>query len=81
MIVGLRALEKVELYEARHLVEMTISRQPDVLESRLSPPTVKADVFSPTFTGPILNGDCSFGLPDLRDISALGWQKQLNQLH
>ena len=36
MIVGFRTPEKVKLYEARHLVEMTIARQPDLLEGRFA---------------------------------------------
>jgi len=32
VILGLWAFEQVELDEARHLVEMTVARQPDVLE-------------------------------------------------
>jgi hypothetical protein len=33
VVFNLGALEKVKLYEARHLLEMGVSRQPDVLES------------------------------------------------
>ena len=29
----------------------------------------------------ILTAGCAFGLPDLRRISALNWQKQLQELH
>jgi len=32
VIISFRALEKMELYEARHLVEMTVARQPNLLE-------------------------------------------------
>ena len=31
MILGLRALEKVKLYKAGYLVEMIVTRQPDLL--------------------------------------------------
>jgi hypothetical protein len=37
MILSLGALEKVKFREARHLVEMTIARQPNVLESSFRP--------------------------------------------
>jgi hypothetical protein len=33
----LPALEKVKLYKARYLVEMTVARQPDLLEIRFGP--------------------------------------------
>jgi len=33
VILGLGAFEKVKLYEARYLVEMTVARHPDLLES------------------------------------------------
>src|ERR1700733_15696104 len=35
MILSFRTLEKVKLYKARDLVEMTIARQPDLLENCL----------------------------------------------
>jgi hypothetical protein len=33
VIFSFGAFEKVKLYKARHLVEMTVTRQPDFLES------------------------------------------------
>ena len=37
MILSLGASEKVKLYKARHLVEMTVARQPDLLERCFGP--------------------------------------------
>src|ERR1700688_276489 len=37
VILGFRTFEKMKLYKARHLLEMTIARQPDLLESCLAP--------------------------------------------
>jgi hypothetical protein len=33
MILSLGTLEKVKLYKARHLVEVTVAREPDLLEA------------------------------------------------
>ena len=37
VILGFGAFEQMELDEARHLVEMAVARQPDVLESGFGP--------------------------------------------
>jgi hypothetical protein len=33
MVLSFGAFEKVKLYKARHLVEMTVAREPDLLET------------------------------------------------
>jgi hypothetical protein len=38
VIVSFGTLEKAELYETTNLVEMTVARQPNLLESRFAPP-------------------------------------------
>jgi len=37
MILSLGAFEKVKLYKARHLVEMTVARQPNLLKVGFGP--------------------------------------------
>jgi hypothetical protein len=37
VILGFRTSEKVKLDEARHLVEMTVAGEPDLLEVRFGP--------------------------------------------
>jgi hypothetical protein len=37
VILSFGAFERVKLYKARHPVEMTVARQPDVLESSFGP--------------------------------------------
>ena len=36
---------------------------------------------APMIADSVLMAGCSFGLADLRIISALSWQKQLDELH
>jgi site-specific DNA recombinase len=51
----------------------------------LHPKVVRSEIrmafLAPTITDSVLTADCSFGLADLRKISALSWQKQLDGLH
>jgi DNA invertase Pin-like site-specific DNA recombinase len=53
--------------------------------AKLHPKIIRTELrlafLAPHITGSILNGDSSLGLPKLRNISALSWQKQLDQLH
>jgi len=41
----------------------------------------KLAFLAPGLTKAILTGDLAFDLPDLRKVSGLSWQKQLEELH
>ncbi len=51
----------------------------------LHPKVVRSEIrmafLAPEITDSVLTAGCSFGLADLRKISALSWQKQLEELH
>jgi site-specific DNA recombinase len=51
----------------------------------LHPKVVRSEIrmafLAPEITDSVLTAGCSFGLADLRKISALSWQKQLDELH
>jgi site-specific DNA recombinase len=53
--------------------------------AKLHPKVVRTELrlafLAPHITGSILNGDFTFGLLKLRNIAALSWRKQLDQLH
>jgi site-specific DNA recombinase len=42
---------------------------------------IKLAFLAPGITESLLTGNFAFGLPDLRKISALSWQRQLDELH
>jgi hypothetical protein len=52
---------------------------------KLHPKVVRNEIrlafLAPEISESILTAGCAFGLPDLRRISALSWQKQLEALH
>jgi len=52
---------------------------------KLHPKVVRNEIrlafLGPQISESILTAGCAFGLPDLRRISALSWQKQLEALH
>jgi site-specific DNA recombinase len=52
---------------------------------KLHPEVVRNEIrlafLAPEISESILTAGCAFGLPDLRRISALNWQKQLQELH
>jgi hypothetical protein len=51
----------------------------------LHPKVVRSEIrmafLAPEIADSVLTAGCSFGLADLRKISALSWQKQLDELH
>ena len=51
----------------------------------LHPKVVRSEIrlafLAPEITDSVLTASWSFGLADLRRISALSWQKQLDELH
>jgi site-specific DNA recombinase len=42
---------------------------------------IKLAFLAPGLAKAILTGDLAFGLPDLRKVSGLSWQTQLEELH
>jgi hypothetical protein len=52
---------------------------------KLHPKVVRNEIrlafLAPQISESVLTAGCAFGLPDLRRISALSWQKQLEELH
>jgi site-specific DNA recombinase len=50
----------------------------------LHPKVVRSEIrmafLAPEITDSVLTAGCAFGLADLRKISALSWQKQLDEL-
>jgi site-specific DNA recombinase len=54
----------------------TVKLHPKVVRSEL-----RLAFLAPHITGSILNGDFNVGLPKLRTVSLVSWQKQIDQLH
>ena len=52
---------------------------------KLHPKVVRTELrlafLAPQITGSILNGNFNLGLPKLRTVSPVSWQKQIDQLH
>ena len=51
------------------------------LHSKIVRSEIRMAFLAPEITDSVLTAGCSFGLADLRKISALSWQKQLDELH
>jgi site-specific DNA recombinase len=69
------ALAKADLVSIEALAA-SVKLHPKVVRNE-----IKLADLAPGLTEAILTGNLAFGLPDLRKVSALSWQKQLKELH